>query len=875
VTVAKGRIARAPDDRASFAGSSGTPGIVMESLGGTPAPMPSRSSFELAGVRRGAPTALVAFVFLLLVVSPVAYDRAAGPPGMPTAPIEPTRAPALVSAPPALTEAISGAVGPQVTANFDWDPQPFVLPPSFPINELAGEGAVMVTSDLYGTVVLFGGQAPAGLTGITLTVNESTALWNATPIPGGPSPRANASFVTIDGGRYAVLFGGVVNLSTGATDNQTWVFDFQNRTWENRTGPAAPPPRESAAMAANLDGNVAVLEGGWNPDYTVGGAGASVTWNDTWLLNLTTFNWTREPPSNAPRPMFGSSMVYAPTVSSYLLFGGCTSYCSNSLYSYVPGGNWSPVAETGDVPAPEGGSTEYWSPNWNISFLTGGFEFGSNTLVPLNDSFIYTPSDHRWDLIASPCPCPSPRFDSAASFLDANQCPGLFVVGGSSALASSPADGWFMDSNPDYGSGCNNWGGDEVGGGGGPPSNCTPTTFLNVTVLDGVSQLPIPSAVVNVAGACGTIVLTTGANGTVNFSALPNETVHVTAFAAAYHGNSTFVNLSLPGTSYLTLELLAFPNVDIEVLGLSYPNVLAPLFNASVFLSPALPLGFTDHEGWLNLTGFAAGPAGLNTFLAYALGYSNGSAIESIPYTGLIGFSITVLAYGAFDVHILEAPDGTPIAKASGIISPVGAYTFGGPQTYATDASGWFNTTLPQANYSVTAAAAGFVSNSTHRPAFHPWVVPTIVTINLTLLRGADLSVRLVDKVSHRPIGDGAVRVGYLPYQNTSASGWANFTDILPPGWYSVEGSAPNYEPNATAVDLTYLETNVRVYLNLTPLPECTSHCTTTVNASTAPFHLLPSSGTELDAFVLGPVFLVLAGALYALYVRRRAGASP
>ncbi|MCI4360403.1 MAG: hypothetical protein L3J91_01735, partial [Thermoplasmata archaeon] len=77
----------------------------------------------------------------------------------------------------------------------------------------------------------------------------------------------------------------------------------------------------------------------------------------------------------------------------------------------------------------------------------------------------------------------------------------------------------------------------------------------------------------------------------------------------------------------------------------------------------------------------------------------------------------------------------------------------------------------------------------------------------------------------------------------------------------------------ATAVDLTYLAVNDRVYLNLTHLPTCQTGCYETINGTTGAFHLLPSSGSALDAFLLAPALLVLAGAIYALYVRRRAEA--
>jgi hypothetical protein len=140
---------------------------------------------------------------------------------------------------------------PAVTAAYDWDPQPLNLFGPFPVDEVGGLGAVMAASDPLRTGVMFGGQGVHGLTNLTITFSQTTGLWDTRPVSGAPSPRANLSFATLPGGKLAVAFGGVVNLTTGQSDNGTFVYDFQNRSWTNRSAAIAPPPREGAAFAVD------------------------------------------------------------------------------------------------------------------------------------------------------------------------------------------------------------------------------------------------------------------------------------------------------------------------------------------------------------------------------------------------------------------------------------------------------------------------------------------------------------------------------------------------------------------------------------------------------------------------------------------------
>lgn len=804
---------------------------------------------------------------VLALLLPLGASLAGGPTAPPGPPAAVALGPATATAAPTPGERL---VAPSVTALYDWDPQPFILPPTFLADQVAGEGAVATTSDPLGTVLLFGGESPEGLTNLTITANQSTANWDVAPVPVAPSPRANASLATFGNGRYAVLFGGLVNLTTGATDNQTWVYDFANRTWSNRTGPVAPPARESAAFAVDEAKGVGVLEGGYSPSAAVGGGGASILWNDTWLLNLTTLSWSRANASGAPRPAFGASMVFVPPVGAFQLFGGCSAFCSAGLSEYRPGGNWSPVATSGDLPSARGGASMVWSASWNLSILFGGFVWGGNGYAPLNDSYVYDPVLRAWSMIVV-SGGPSARFAAAATYLNANQCPGLLVVGGSTAVSSPPPDGWFLDSNPDYGNGCNNWGGDQIGGSGGGPGNCTATSSLSVRVVNSSSLEGIANATLALVGRCGSVALGTSPLGYANFSALPNETVQVVATAPGYHSNQTFVNLTYTPVNFLVERLDPLPVLYLRTFGDTYAGGTGPLGNVSVVFGSNDALGASDAQGYLNVSAFA-GPQGPGTFFGYKAGFSNGSTQATVPWTGTLSFTVLLLADGALDVHVVEWPDLSGVSAASGIITPVGAYTYGGPTDYTADLNGWYNTTLPQGNYTVSAGAPGFASNlSTTR--FLPWAQPTLVVVNLTARFASNLSVQLLDALTGLPIAAGNVTVGGDLYNESSASGWANFSEIRPPGRYGVSGSAAGYVTNTTSVDLTYRQPRLAIVLELTPLSPCPPHCAPNGNGTAGVYRLLPASGATLDLFLLAPVALGLAGAAYVLYLRRRSEA--
>ncbi|MFI5415441.1 MAG: kelch repeat-containing protein, partial [Candidatus Lutacidiplasmatales archaeon] len=301
-----------------------------------------------------------------------------------------------------------------------------------------GQGAAMVVDDHLRNMTTFGGEGSEGLTNWTANYNSTTGYFIVNVTNPTPSARENASFADVPGRDFAVLFGGLTNLTTDASVNDTWVYYFGNQTWRNVTHGIAPPAREAAAFAVNASGNVALLEGGANPDYKVNGSSAAVFWNDTWSLNLTTFTWTQRHPTTAPPPLFGSGMIWQNATNRYELFGGCALGCSSTLWTY--GGqpaNWSPLRPASG-PSARGAAAFAWDGPNNIAVLFGGFDWGSGGVAtPLGDGWLYSPRANVWTQLGA-TGGPFPVYDAPNAWANYPGCEGLTLVGGSISLAAPP-----------------------------------------------------------------------------------------------------------------------------------------------------------------------------------------------------------------------------------------------------------------------------------------------------------------------------------------------------------------------------------------------------------------------------------------------------
>ncbi|MCI4331533.1 MAG: hypothetical protein L3K19_06770 [Thermoplasmata archaeon] len=828
---------------------------------------------------RSRPAAALAGVLLLALL--LAIPLPAGPSGS-APPRHTAPRPSATSLPDGgamHTLRVTGVVTPNAVPSLDWDGMGVFQVTGVNPNLVAGEGAAMVSDSLYKTIVLFGGRGAAGLNNLTLQVSQVTGRWKNITTPIAPSPRANMSFADDASGRLAVLFGGTTDPLSGRSDNSTWVFWYGNRSWENVTHRIAPPARESAAFAIDPQARVGLLEGGWDPDFVSGGSTGSVTWNDTWLLNLTTFDWTEVLTQRAPTPMFGSAMAFDPIQGEFLMFGGCNAACTNAVVALnLTRGVWETLTPPigSQVPAPGGGSDFLWSPYANATVMFGGFGPTTSAFASYNSTFVFEPLTHLWTYIQG-FSDPFPRYAAAATWLSANGCPGLFLAGGSSAFYGPPPDLWFLDPNPDTGVGCNVWGNDQVGNFSGNGTGCNGNGTLVVVVSDNTSHTPIANASVSLTGACGPKSGVTDRAGMDVLTHVPLTVEAVKVTAVDYHSGGSVVNVTAnytvnrtgPVPPPLRVNLTPLPSLRLRTFGESLANPHSPLGAVAITMDDSVILGNTSALGYLNQSAVST-TAGRLTFGVFKAGYSSPEFVTTLPYTGIIWVNLTLQAAGILRVEVRLAGGLRAVPTATGRIVPVDPGSPGGPVGFVVNQTGQFSVFLSIGNYTVSAQAPGYTSNRTIAPVFHPWVSTTVVVLNLTPDQGYNVTVQVLDILTHRPIDNATVEVGDSYTRSTDAQGWANFSNVRPPGGFGVLASAAGYAANESFVALDPTHPRVSLTIDLTPLACVPPGCTQPATKIVKPFGLLPTTSESLVFLLAAPGMLLGASVVYAWYLRRR-----
>ncbi|CCK70537.1 Kel3p KNAG_0E02780 [Huiozyma naganishii CBS 8797] len=134
-----------------------------------------------------------------------------------------------------------------------------------------------------------------------------------------PTPRNNACLVTNASKPELLLFGGErTNNETNMTKfyNDLHVYNPQNNQWKKFTSQNSPMPRSSAAMCSHQSG-VTILFGG---EFSSPKQNTFYHYNDTWLLDNTTREWSKLDFKNGPSARSGHRIT---TWKNYfILFGG-------------------------------------------------------------------------------------------------------------------------------------------------------------------------------------------------------------------------------------------------------------------------------------------------------------------------------------------------------------------------------------------------------------------------------------------------------------------------------------------------------------------------------------------------------------------------
>ncbi|MHB8352573.1 MAG: Kelch repeat-containing protein [Thermoplasmata archaeon] len=731
-----------------------------------------------------------------------------------------------------------------------------------------GEGAGMVIDNALRNITVFGGLGAGGLTNDTMNYNYSSGNLNLDVQLPSPTPRTNSSFASVPGRNFAVLFGGLTNVSRQTTTNDTWVYYFANATWRNVTHGLAPPPRQSAAFAVNASGT-ALLQGGWDPDYSVNGSTASVIWNDTWSLNLTTFTWTQLHPQGAPPPLYGSVMLWQNVTDRFELFGGCALGCSNALYTYagVPAA-WRLQSTTGVGPSPRAASAFAWNPIAKVVDLQGGFNWNGGGATALGDGFYLNPATSAWNPIAAGGG-PGPRFDAPNAYADFPGCLGLNVVGGNIVLQIPPPNYSVLEPVvapqpncfPDFVAGV---------GGTAPPICSVPDTAVQVQVVDNLTGQGVPHASVAIDGACITRTASTNAAGFLNLSIPAPDRINFTATASGYRDHEVVATILPNVTNRVAIPLGPLPSLRVRTYSLGVGGVVAPLADVTVYQGTTLFLGRSNAGGWLNVTSLYV-PNGTLEVVGNKSGYSDSAAWVRVPYGGPVYAALTLQVSSALELQFLDSSRHLPVPGTTAVLTNIDPGA-GQPLSIVPDAAGWFNlSSVPADNFTVVARAPGYFPTTV--VVHHLWIAPTLVIIDLTPEVGAILHVEVTNSVTGLGIPSASVALVGLANQSTDPNGWANFTAIHPAGLYEVVASATGYESNSSWVALAYDQVVARYEVPLVPILACPggSGCPAARGTTPPGFGYLGPPGFDRALLLASPVVLlgiIIAYVAYAAAVR-------
>ena len=195
---------------------------------------------------------------------------------------------------------------------------PRVAPPARRVGTLSYDPATHAA-------ILFGGHG-GGLAGRYQELDDTWSFvggnWTRLNPKVSPPARSEASSAFDAAANVLVLFGGYHRSAPHYVAlNDTWFWG--NNNWHRLDLPAAPPERDGMAFAYDAAVGGIVLAGG---HYDSRNASAR-EFNDTWVLRgpfAASLAWTAVPTVRAFPDSDAANMVYDPSSSSLILFGGRT-----------------------------------------------------------------------------------------------------------------------------------------------------------------------------------------------------------------------------------------------------------------------------------------------------------------------------------------------------------------------------------------------------------------------------------------------------------------------------------------------------------------------------------------------------------------------
>ncbi len=166
-------------------------------------------------------------------------------------------------------------------------------------------------------VVLFGGDTSGtGYSNETFSYDYDTNTWTNMSPAVHPGARRSSMMAYDPIADRMVLFGGTDDMLGGdfhGAYNDTWSYDFDTNTWTDMNPPAAPSPRYHGGFAYDSQVDRFVLYGGIGDDNSL---------YETWLYAYDNNTWNLIAPDHSPPPKALMGMAFDTQSARTIMFGG-------------------------------------------------------------------------------------------------------------------------------------------------------------------------------------------------------------------------------------------------------------------------------------------------------------------------------------------------------------------------------------------------------------------------------------------------------------------------------------------------------------------------------------------------------------------------
>jgi Galactose oxidase, central domain len=236
----------------------------------------------------------------------------------------------------------------------------------------------------------------------------------------GPTARWDHTLAADDSGRQLLLFGGRTDDGTPLGD--TWRFDLTNQEWQQLTGPG-PSARFGHSAAVDQEARRLYLFGGQ--------ADGTTFFNDAWMLDLATEEWSEINAGDGPRPQprYGSSAVLTEDDRLLISHGFTDQGRFDDTWSLdLNESQWTDVSPpNGEVrPLPRCLHETVWDTAAQRMLLFGGCSSGYGP-CPQGDLWAFDPAERTWAPIENE-PTPAPRSNPALA-IDPERDRALLLAG--------------------------------------------------------------------------------------------------------------------------------------------------------------------------------------------------------------------------------------------------------------------------------------------------------------------------------------------------------------------------------------------------------------------------------------------------------------